>query len=155
MSKTVPFGASVSVKNQKRKCLFREFREHCLLIWTQLNLRFSDSSKTCKTWFFDQRKWNVTFQLAFEERMFPKLNAEIQFDRDQETRERALKSLCDLSHNQVKAYQICSVSLDFERTFLERPFLARANGLDRKDLGRSKWSLPRIGNRDLRRHVHT
>lgn len=49
--------------------------------------------------------------LAFEERMFPKLNAEIQFDRDQETRERALKSLCDLSHNQVKAYQICSLGL--------------------------------------------
>lgn len=49
--------------------------------------------------------------LAFEERMFPKLNAEIQFDRDLKTRQRALKSLCDLSHSQVKAYQICSLGL--------------------------------------------
>lgn len=47
-------------------------------------------------------------ELAFEERMFPKLDKEMKSD-SVEDRQRALQSLTDLAHNQEKAYQLFQV----------------------------------------------
>ena len=47
-------------------------------------------------------------ELAFEERMFPKLDKEMKSESVQD-RQRALKSLTDLAHNQEKAYQLFQV----------------------------------------------
>jgi len=49
-------------------------------------------------------------ELAFEERMFPKLDKEMKSDSIND-RQRALKSLTDLSHNQEKAYQLMQLGL--------------------------------------------
>jgi len=49
-------------------------------------------------------------ELAFEERMFPKLDKEMKSDSVND-RQRALKSLTDLSHSQEKAYQMFQLGL--------------------------------------------
>lgn len=49
-------------------------------------------------------------ELAFEERMFPKLDKEMKSESVND-RQRALKSLTDLAHNQQKAYQLFQLGL--------------------------------------------
>jgi len=49
-------------------------------------------------------------ELAFEERMFPKLNSQMKSDSIND-RQKALKSLTDISHNQQKAYELFQLGL--------------------------------------------